>query len=585
MRLATPEAAAAAASDLPPVAAVDPVTLEIIRHTLGSIADEIEVDITRTAYSPLIYEYRDYAVGLLDPDGQLMTHAERGPLIFTADLDLPLRDCLQALATDNVKLGPSDVVLNNHAGICGQHLNNVNAYSPAYVDGELIGYAAIRMHWADVGGKEPGSTANDSTSIFQEGFTVRAARIMVAGEWNRELLRIVESNTRLPEQVLGDLKSQVFAAVKGARLLSDLARRYGAATVKAAVHRIWDESEQLARQVIAQIPDGVYEAESWLDDDGVEDAIVPIPIKVTISGSTVTIDFQRIADQLKGPFNSGNGAATAARNAFKYILGSARRADAGVFRPLKVITRPRSFLTAEFPAPLARWSAPLPTVADTIIRAFSQAVPERAAAGHHGSTGAYYFYGYDSQNRFYKHMDAAPGGWGALSTEDGPGPYKTLNHGDSADIPIEVVERTYPIQVLSYRFKPDSGGRGKWRGGLATEKRFLTSKSVLFSCMFDRAKCVAWGLYGGEPGISGGVMIKRPDGSEQFVRKTPTLELPAGTEVIVSSGGGGGWGPTAERDVSAIERDIRFGYVTPEAACSADHSASHPSSTDGKNKR
>lgn len=135
---------------------VDPVTPEIIRHSLGSIADEIEVDITRTAYSPLIYEYRDYAVGLLDPDGKLMTHAERGPLIFTADLDLPLRDCLELLATDNAKLGPSDVVLNNYAGVCGQHLNNVNAYCPAYADGELIGYSAVRMHWADVGGKSQG---------------------------------------------------------------------------------------------------------------------------------------------------------------------------------------------------------------------------------------------------------------------------------------------------------------------------------------------------------------------------------------------------------------------------------------------
>ena len=548
--------------------AVDPVTLEIIRHTLGSIADEIEVDITRTAYSPLIYEFKDYAVGLLDPDGQLMTHAERGPLIFTTDLDLPLRDCLEALAADNVKLGPSDVALNNYAGVCGQHLNNVNAYCPAYANGELIGYAAIRMHWADVGGKEPGSTTNDSNSIFQEGFTLRAVRIMVDGEWNRELLRVIECNTRLPEQVLGDLKSQVFAAVKGARLLGELARRYGAAALKSAVHRIWDESEQLARQIVAQIPDGVYEAESWLDDDGLSDDIVPIPIAVTVAGSDVTIDFRRIADQLKGPFNSGNGAATAARNAFKFILGGGRRADAGVFRPLKMVTRPRSFLTAEFPAPLARWSAPLPTVADTIIKAFSQAVPERAAAGHHGSTGAYYFYGYDDQNRFYKHMDAAPGGWGALSTEDGPGPYKTLNHGDSADIPIEIVERTYPVRALSYRFRPDSGGRGKWRGGLGTEKRFLTLKPVLFSCMFDRSKCAAWGLYGGEPGRSGGVTIRLPDGSEQFGCKFPTTELPTGTEVIVAGGGGGGWGSQEERDPRLIERDIRFGYVTqsPQAA-------------------
>lgn len=545
-----------------PARAIDPVALEIIRHSLASVVDEIEADIIRTAYSPLIYEYRDYAVGMLNAEGQLMTHA-MGPLVFTTDLDIPLRDCLELLRADGVKLGPSDVILHNYAGVCGQHLNNVNAYCPAFADGEIVGYTAVRMHWADVGGKEPGSTTNDSISIFQEGFNLRAVRIMIDGEWNREMLRVVEFNTRLPEQVMGDLKSQVFAALKGSRLLAELATRYGAATLNAATHRIWDESERLARQAVEQIPDGVYEAESWLDDDGVNDEAVPIPIAVTVRGSNVTVDFRRIAGQLKGPFNSGNGAAITARIAFKYILGSGRRADAGAFRPLEVLTRPRSFLTAEFPSPLARWSAPLSTVVDTIIKAFSQAAPERTAAGHHGSTGAYYFYGHDNENRFYKHMDAAPGGWGALPNGDGPGGYKTLNHGDSADIPVEVVERMYPLQVLSYRFRPDSGGRGRWRGGLGTEKRFLTRKPVLFSCMFDRSKCQAWGLFGGESGIAGGVTIKRPDGSEQFVRKAPTIELPEGTEVVVEGGGGGGWGPPEARDPELIARDIRFGYTSP----------------------
>lgn len=541
---------------------VDPIALEIIRHSLASIADELEVDITRTAYSPLIYEYRDYAVGLLTPTGSLITHAEMGPLIFTTDLERPLTDSLECLAQDGVVLGEGDVVLNNFAGITGQHLNNVNAYSPAYYEGELVGWAAIRMHWADVGGKEPGSSAaNDSNSIFQEGINLRAIRVMTSGAWNPEVLRLVEWNTRLPEQVLGDLRSQVFAALKGARLLSMLAERHGRVELMRAVGQIWDESERLARAALEALPDGVFEADSCLDDDGVGGDPVMIPIVVTIAGGEMTVDFRRISDQLSGPFNSGNGAATTARAAYRFIIGEGRRSDAGVYRPLHVVSRRGSFLTAEWPAPMARWSAALPTVVDTIIRAIAPAAPERAAAGHHGSTGAYYFFGFDESGKYYKHMDAALGGWGALVDGDGPGPYKTLTHGDSADIPIEVVERTYPLEVRSYAFRQGSAGDGKWRGGLGTEKRIRTTKPVLFSCMFDRSKCPAWGLDGGGNGEPGGVLLQLPgEAVASLVRKVTSVSLPANTDVTVLSAGGGGWGPPDERAEGLRARDRRLGW-------------------------
>lgn len=543
---------------------IDPITLELLRHSLAAIADEIEVDITRTAYSPLIYEYRDYAVGLLDTDGRLITCA-RGPIIFTADLDVPLADCLKILAEDGVTIGPEDVVLHNWGGVTGQHLNNVNAYTPAYFEGRIIGWSCVRMHWADVGGKDPGSSAsNDTVSLLQEGFQLRAIRVLKNGEWDPEVLRFIEWNTRLPEQVIGDLKSQVFAALKGARLFERLVARYTPQVIDSAIHRIWDESEQLARNTIEKFTDGVYSAESYLDNDGRGNGPVHIPITLEVAGSSLTIDFTQIADQLEGPFNSGNGAVTIARAAMMFLLGYDRRADEGQFRPLRVEQRRRSFLTAEWPAPLARWSMSLPTVVDTILRAASQMDPGRMAAGHHGVTNAYYFFGADRNGRFYKHMDAALGGWGALPFMDGPGPYKTLTHGDSKDIPIEVVERTYPISVVSYGFRPDSGGVGKHRGGMGTKKVIEVTGETTFSCVFDREYCPPWGLFGGGPGQTAGVEVTRPGEEGLRIRKISSMKLAPGSRVVIEAAGGGGWGDPAERDTDALARDIRLGFVTEQ---------------------
>jgi N-methylhydantoinase B len=547
-------------------AEIDPITTEVIRHALNSVVDEMDADIVRTAYSPLIYRFKDYAIGLLTPDRGLITHSQ-GPLIFVTDLDRPLADCLEVLAEDGLTVNEGDVVLHNFIGVTGQHANNVNAYSPAFVDGELVGWSAVRAHWGDVGGKEPGSSGcNNCTSSFQEGFFLRASRVMIGYEWAPDVVRLIRTNTRLPDEVIGDMKSQVLACLKGARKLADISARYGAGRVLAAVARIQGESEELARRALKEIPNGIYRAVSFLDFDGVRKGEIHIPITVEVQDAHMTIDFTEVSRQAAGPLNSGNGAETAARAALMFLLGSDRRADAGTHRAVSIRSVPGTLLTAQFPAPMARWSLPLPTVVDTILKALSPAIPNRISAGHHASMGSCYFFFRDTEQNLYKHSDVVTGGWGAFADRDGAGPYKTLTHGDSAAVAVEVIERMYPIQIEYYRFRQDSAGLGQHNGGWGTEKKHVMREQAIYTCIFDRYGCPPWGLYGGTDGVTGDSIVTKPGKRPRKATRATSIPLPPGTSVEVRGGGGGGWGSPALRPKAAVERDVALGLLSRSRA-------------------
>lgn len=550
---------------------VDPITLEVIRGAFTTLADEIDTNLARTAYSMLIYEYKDYAVGILDAQGRLICQCTGGMPIFIADvLGAAVRDGLEIYGRDD--LHPGDVIITNHAATMGQHLNNVAMYSPVFSgnDGkELVAFIVITAHWLDIGGRVVSSISKYATDIFQEGIQFRTVKLWSKGERVDEIYRMIENNTRFPDLVRGDVEAQLAGCLMGCERLSILYDRYGAPTLAAAVETIWDQSEAAAREAIRSVPDGRYEAESFLDDDGIDlDTPLPIRIAVEVAGEDMTIDFSGIVDQVTGPLNSGisGGGYTVARVAFKFLVAPHEPANEGTFRALRLNLPAGKILSATDNAAMGRYNMPLPTVIDTVIKAMAPAMPDRAAAAHFGNFCTLRFHGHlPDSGALFQMNDSGYGGWGALAGMDGPGPFRTNCHGDTRVIPAEVLEATYPVRVDAFELRPDSGGAGEFRGGLGLTKRYTVLAPLTVSTGFERSRCPPWGVLGGSDGDASRVIIEQPGEAGEVVLKDER-PVAQGGRVIVETGGGGGYGPPVKRSADAIARDIRYGYVSPQAA-------------------
>lgn len=547
---------------------IDPIDAEIISHALNAVPNHIDTNITRTAYSPLIYEYKDYAVGLVDHQGRLISQCKGGIPIFTANsLGVAVRDGLSIHGAETIVAG--DVFISNHSGTLGQHLNNVIMYTPIFSEGELFGFFAVNVHWMDIGGAVVGSClSNTSTDIFQEGIQFRSVRLWAAGRPVSDMYRMIECNTRMPRMVLGDLEAQLGGCMLGREMIEEILGRYGLGTVRAAVHRMWDNSERAAREAIAALPDGVYRATSYLDNDAIDlDRQVPIAIEVRVLGDEMEVDFTGLADQLKGPMNSGvnGGAITAARVAFRYLVLPDEQGNEGTYRPLRITIPPGKFLSASDDAPKGSYSAALPSVIDTVVSAISQAAPEKAAGAHHGTFAVHVFHGKHHDGSVFHTLETGHGGWGATRERDGQGPFKTMVHGDTLDVPIEALEAMYPLRVDFARLRTDSGGAGRYRGGLGIEKQYHLLSDAGCTVTIERTRCPAWGAAGGGEAMPGHAIVMRRGSPPERVLKAE-MQLAAGDRVLLATGGGGGYGEARERPRESVQRDVTLGYVTKDAA-------------------
>jgi N-methylhydantoinase B len=546
--------------------AVEPITLEVIRHGLVAIANQIDANIKRTAFSPYIYEYNDFAVGLTDADGQLIAQCTGGMPPFVADsVGMAVRDGLQVYGGERLQHG--DVVLCNHAAVQGQHLNNTVMYTPIRVGGDrarLTGFFAINVHWIDIGGAVP-----RSPDIFAEGLQLRSIKLWSAGEPIEEVYRIIENNTRQGSELMGDIAAQLAGCLLGRDLTLELVERYGADTFEQAVDLILDQSERAARAFIAAMPDGVYGSQTWLDNDRYGDAPLPIKVKVTVAGDTLTIDYSEIADEVKGPINSGwyGGGQTTARVAFKYLMGAGEMANEGTFRPIKLVLPPGKILSAGPTAPMGNYSTPFPTVIDAVIAALADALPERVLGGHFGTHSGVRFYGRRADGSFFGTHDSGHGGWGAGATHDGAGPFRTMAHGDTRIIPLELQEATLPIRIETFALREDSGGAGTFRGGLGFRKSYRILAPCTVQTNLDRTKFPPWGVRGGKEAKPGRfTLVDAASGECREIGKEKGLALKAGDLLCVETGGGGGYGPPELRSIALIQRDLDAGYVTRAAA-------------------
>jgi N-methylhydantoinase B len=545
---------------------VDPITVEVVRNAVNAYADEMATALCKSAYNMMIYEVRDFCCGLVDADGRMISQNQGGLPIFLADLGVAVKDGIDRYGLDGFAAG--DVLIMNHGQVCGQHLNNIVIYAPCFHDGKVVAFAASRAHWVDIGGMRVGFGSVETTEIYQEGIQFRSLKIYQAGKRNETLWQIINDNVRFPEAALGDLRAQIACCQLGIRRFGELLRRYGREAVEQCIHAVWDASERDARTFIANIPDGVYEAESFLDNDGrTLDVTLPIKVKVTIDGDRMIVDFSDMAEQAPGPTNSGySGGLAAARVAFKCLTQPQAPVNEGGFRPLEIILPEGKIINARPPAALGLWSIPLPTVIDTILKALAPVLPEKIPAAHKGDMGGCSISGFKPDGRRFLLMNIFGGGWGGRPHEDGESASVSICQGDVRSAPIELQEIQYPFLIERFALRTDSGGAGRHRGGLGVDMSYRALQTCVANVNCERTKDPPWGLGGGKPGAVNEATLIRNDGSEAKLKKATGVTLQAGDRLLFSTAGGGGWGDPKSRERQAVADDVRAGYVSAASA-------------------
>lgn len=546
-----------------------PVDFEVIRQRLIAIPNQIEKNVERTAFSLLVREYKDYAVGLVDAQGGLICQSRYSLPAFVANaLGLAANEALRVYGQDDLHSG--DVVIVNGYPL-GKHMNDVAAVTPVRIDGALFGFFVVLVHWVDVGASTLGSLSQTTTDVWQEGIQFPAVKLFSKGERVEEMFRLITANTRLPNMLLGDLSAQLGACFAGHDMVQEVLTEYGRGKVEATIDGMRRDAAAAARRAIDAMIPGEYEAHAFLDDDGIHSGVrIPLNLKVRVGNGALTVDYFDIGDQVSGPFNIGRvgGPLAFARLAAKVLLSPGTPVNEGDFESVSIEIPDGKFLSASRSAAVQFGSLCSPTVVDTILRALAKAAPSRVPAAHHGIYGLHFVSGADRDTGvpFYS-IDASAGGWGAFPHADGASALRSIAHGDVRDVPVEIQEATYPYRIDAKRLRPDSGGAGRFRGGLGVEKiySFPWDASLKLDVNLERTACAPWGLDGGHAGAVADAELNDESGTVTVMRKS-NATLKPGHVLRMRSGGGGGHGHPWQRSVDAVAEDLREGYVSPAAA-------------------
>src|SRR4051794_16893309 len=544
----------------------DAVLTEIVRNGVLAVTEEMKTNLMRTAYNMIIYEALDFTVGLYTAEGDTVSIGIGLPS-FIRGMANTIREKLARYGKDGIE--PGDILVTNDAYTTGSHLHHFTFSQPVFYENQLCGWTCCMAHWPDVGGTLGGVTSD----IYSEGIQIPIMKYQRAGVVNDDLVEIIKANVRLPERAMGDLRAQIVAVTTGTKRFTELLQRYGREGVLDAIANIMDQSEVAARARTRSIPDGVYEAESFMDDDGLDiGRHVPIKVRVIKQGEEMTIDLSEISPQVRGFYNSGPSTGySCAQVAYKCLTSPTDYPiNEGSFRSLDVIVPAGTVVSAVKPAAMRWWMTFPMTVVDTVFKAMEPAIPARTIAAHHADLGVGLIHGVSPKDGRFFMMAAGPlgGGWGAKQTEDGMSGTVCLNDGDTHNSPCEQVEAKYPLLFEKHTLRPDSGGPGRHRGGLGCEQVIRARAPVTVNVQIDRVHCRPWGLGGGHEGMGNRVAL-RLNGKE--VGELPNAKVLAqrllpGEAITLSAGGGGGFGPPQERDPARVAHDVRQGYVSAEVA-------------------
>ncbi|MCY4476960.1 MAG: hydantoinase B/oxoprolinase family protein [Gammaproteobacteria bacterium] len=541
---------------------------EVIKDCIVALGDEMFEAVIRTSMSPIIYETTDFAVGATDARGNLLAQGN-GVTAFLATLDTAVQDLLKHYPEPG-DIAEGDAFITN-SPYCGggTHLSDVVIIVPVFHDRKLIAFTVNKAHWTEVGGAQPGSVSTESTEIYQEGLHFRFLKLYSEGELNQALVQIIRDNVRLPESTIGDMHSGVAAARVGAARVRELAVKYGVDSVLEAMEDLLDYGERMTIEEIRKLPAGSFEAMDIVESDGLGNGPFEIRCKVTIGDGRITADFTGTSPQAQGPINCAyTGLITGARCLFKAVTNTEIPANGGCFRPLEVICPEGTVVSATSPAPVSLYYESLIAAIDVMWKALAPALSDRLSAGHQRTVGANFISG--------KHPDTGDlfvmgqplvGGWGASDGVDGDSGQFCCGNGETYNVPVELFETRYGLQVEQYAFHNEAGGEGKYRGGKGVVLDYrVVSPEVFLTYAASRTEARPWPIEDGLEGSTNYAKVLRKSGEEERYSMCTMVRAERGDCIRLVSATGGGYGDPGERKRADIEQDVKNGYLTRERA-------------------
>jgi N-methylhydantoinase B len=546
------------------MAHADPITTEVVRNFVISCAKDMNAALWRSAFSAIIYEGRDSAVALLDEKGNMLGQSTGVPL-FVGAIDACVKLVLERYGED---IHPGDIFILNDSYLQGTHLHDVTAVGPLFHKGELVGFGAARAHWQDIGAIDPGSTMG-STSIFHEGLRLGPTRIVSRFKRIPEWYDLLTRNTRLKDMTIGDLNAQITSIRTGERRLAQILDRIGADTYRAACANIFEQARLLDREAIGKLKDGSYYREGYLDDDGVTADPVKVALRLTIEGERMIIDLEGSSGPVQGSINCGAvQTESLLRLAYKTMINPDRAITGGSFSTMEVRIPDKCIFNAREPAACEWYFTGLGLLADLMISCLGEAMPEKATAAHYGDSMVAAFFDMDSDRGQWISVEPTAGGWGGTVGSDGESGLINLVNGGFRNLPAEVTETKFPVRIEEFSLRRDSGGPGRWRGGLGVVRSYRLLEDCYGALWFERSRTPAWGIKGGGDGQGPDNDIFMPDGTVDKPLKMRARRFPKGTLFVTRTGGGGGFGDPMARPVSEVLHDVTTGAVSREAALS-----------------
>ena len=548
---------------------LDPITLAVLNGRLVQIADEMDATLYRSAFNPIIAEAHDACHGLYHAEtGATLVQGTSGLPIFVGAMAFAVKAVIDKAARDG-DLTPGDTYLFNDPYDGGTHLNDIRLVRPLMRRGRVFAWLASVGHWLDVGGNVPGNFNAKATESFQEGFRVPPVKLIRDGVLQQDIIDILAANSRVPQSNWGDLNGQINALDLGARRLEALLDEYGDDTVAAALAQLSARAEALMRANIAALPDGTYSYDDFLDNDGITDVPLRIALDLTIAGDRMRLDFSRSAPPCDGPLNIARSTTVACCYVALKHLFTDVPANAGCLAPIEFVIPDTTLLAVNAPRPVGGYTETILRVIDVIFGAFAKAAPARANGSPFATINALSLAGWREHGRKWVIFCFFGGGLGGNPDGDG------LNHGNNpistATIPpLEILESLYPVMFTQWALRPDSGGPGQHRGGLGAiyELTTLSESGAEVFLLGERGKYPPFGVNGGQTAALNRFVYETDVGERipALVSKITDVRIKPGQKVRLETPGGGGFGDPAARDPARVARDVRLGYVSPEAA-------------------
>lgn len=546
---------------------INPVTLDIVKDSLIAVSNEVFYAFARTSMSPIIYETLDYASGIADVDGRLLTQGN-GACGFIGLIAPMIQEIIAKFGKENMK--PGDVYLLNDPYMGGgTHLSDIGMVMPVFYREDLIAFIGNKAHWSDIGGMAAGSFTTDSSEVFQEGLRFSGVKLLDGGEICQQLVDMIKANVRFPETAEGDMWGQISSLRTGFKRINELCEKYSLEVVKGSMNRLLAQGAQIAYNRIKELPKGSWDMVEYMDDDGYGN-VVELKVKITITEDEFIADFTGSSPQVASPINTGYSSLCAGvKVIYMSILGPELAVNDGVFEPMRIFAEDGSVLRCHAPAPTSCYFESMIYSSDIVWKALAPVFPEALGAGHMLSVCSVVLAGTrQGSGEPFLIVEPTGGGWGASDGKDGEVGQFCVGDGETYNVPVEMAENRYGIMIDEYSLHTDGTGAGRYRGGSGAVRAYRAmTDGQLFTASFGRNKFPAWGAAGGKDGSYNWFEFRNADGTtEGPMGITARHVMNKGDVAYMVTCTGGGYGNPLERDPEAVAWDVKNEYITTEQA-------------------